>query len=162
MYLYNNLTNTILFKGGYIEVKAKTSVPVLDSDVKAGIFEHALATKMVDLYNTLAEIPQEMGIPLPTVKIETVTSGLGASSEDELKEFVAKSKAKAPAATTTSIGKEATMTASVPTETLPPEPVTDPSNAPGETLPPQPAGEEDATQSPVPGSNPVKKASKKN
>lgn len=155
MYLFNNLNHTLLFKNGHIEVKAQTVYPepIMKSDIDAGIFENALAKKMITFYNSLAEIPESMGLPTMKIKLETAQSGLGEASMDDLKAFVAKNKSADAKATTTPIGKQEDQGegANVPSDPLPPVPGKEP---PSEPLPPVPTEEPGTEQAPAPGKSP--------
>lgn len=102
-FIYNPSTlYTLLFKGGSVEIKPGKAIEASDFDMDAGIYTNAEATKQVEVYATLEEVPAGFQ-PAEVVVVSKapVTEGLTAEQLKVELEEKAKTESKP---LTTSIG----------------------------------------------------------
>jgi len=121
-YLFNTTNSIYLFKGGSLEVPPKGHRPVSDTDFNSGIFEDAILTGALKVYNTLEEVPA-VDTSYEPAPIEKVNQGVNGASTEELKAFIASKEAKKQAeAERLQAAITPTVSETIPAPTVTPEP----------------------------------------
>jgi hypothetical protein len=93
-FIYNDSPlYTLLFRGGFLEIKPKSYIRATDADFNAGVFSNAQATGQVQFFDSLEEVPQAP--PQPVFEVTSETTMVKGLTAEELKaELQAKEQVK--------------------------------------------------------------------